>query len=87
MAIKLYPPLINGVLPAFYLNYNLAGAILKGGSLTVPFNMNASVAESQVKGFSLRIRTASTGSYILPPIYSNAYDLAKGEVTFSFSAK
>ena len=87
MATKLYPPVIDGVLPAFYLTYSSAGAILAGGSLTVPFTMNATVAESQVKGFSLRIRTASTGSYVLPPIYSNIYSLSKGEVTFNFSPK
>ena len=87
MATKLYPPVIEGVLPAFYLDYNPTGAILKGGALTVPFTMNATVAESQVKGFSLRIRTASSGSYILPPIYSNVYSLAKGEVTFNFTPK
>ena len=84
---KLYPPIIEGVLPAFYLNYDSNGQILKGGSLTIPFAMNNAVSESQVKGFSLRIRTASSGSYILPPIYSNVYNLSKGEVTFDLTAK
>ena len=49
--------------------------------------MNNSVSESQFTGFSLRIRTASTSSYVLPPIYSNSYDITKGEVVFNFSAK
>lgn len=85
---KLYPPVIEGVLPAFYLEYDAAtGTILKGGSLTVPFMMNATVGESQVKGFSLRLRTTSSGSYVLPPIYSYTYSLGNGEVTFGFNAK
>ena len=85
---KLYPPVIEGVLPAFYLEYDAAtGTVLKGGSLTVPFTMNMTVGESQVKGFSLRLRTASSGSYILPPIYSYTYSLSNGEVTFGFNAK
>ena len=87
MSRQLYPPVIKGVLPAFYLNYSQVGRVLRGGNLTVPFNMNNSVSESQFTGFSLRIRTASTSSYVLPPIYSNSYDITKGEVIFSFSAK
>ena len=49
--------------------------------------MNTAVSESQFKGFSLRLRTASTGSYVLPPIYSHAYSTGDGEVTFSLSAQ
>jgi len=82
MSIKLYPPIIEGVLPAFYLTYDNSGDILRGGQLTVPFTMNGAVAESQIKGFSLRLRTTGSGSYVLPPIYSNAYNIGKGEVTF-----
>ena len=51
--------------------------------------MNNSVSEMQIKGFSLRLRTTSSGSYVLPPIYSNVYIInnsASGEVTFQFSA-
>ena len=87
MANKLYPPLIDGVLPAFYLTYDSSGAVLKGGGITVPFTMNASVGESQVKGFSLRIRTAASGSYVLPPLFSNIYSLTRGEVTFNLTSK
>ena len=48
--------------------------------------MNGAVSESQFSGFSLRLRTASSGSYVLPPIYSNMYSVADGEVTFQFTA-
>jgi len=40
-----------------------------------------------VKGFSLRLRTASSGSYVLPPIYSNTYSISNKEVTFELNAK
>ena len=48
--------------------------------------MNGAVSEAQFTGFSLRLRTASSGSYVLPPIYSNAYSVAEGEVTFTLTA-
>ena len=85
MANKLYPPTIEGTLPAFYLEYIDSGAVLSGGHITVPFVMNASVSENQIKGFSLRLRTVSSGSYILPPIYSNIYSITDGEVIFGLT--
>ena len=85
MANKLYPPTIAGTLPAFYLEYVDKGAQLKDGIITVPFTMNAAVSETQIKGFSLRLRTASSGSYVLPPIYSNIYSVTDGEVTFGLT--
>lgn len=85
---KLYPPVIDGVLPAFYLTYDAAsGTVLKGGTIIIPFMMNVTMSESQVKGFSLRLRTASSGSYVLPPIYSNTYSISNKEVTFELNAK
>ena len=38
--MKLYPPIIEGIIPAF------CGSILR-----VPFTMNKSVSENQAKGF------------------------------------
>ena len=48
--------------------------------------MNGAVSESQFTGFSLRLRTTASGSYVLPPIYSSAYSVAEGEVTFQLTA-
>ena len=48
--------------------------------------MNGAVSEAQFKGFSLRLRTASSGSYVLPPLFSNSYSVAQGEVNFFLSA-
>ena len=49
--------------------------------------MNGAVSETQFKGFSLRLRTASSGSYVLPPLFSNNYNVASGEVTFFLTAE
>ena len=84
MSTKLYPPTIEGALPAFYLNYDASSKVLKPSTLTVPFTMNNGVSANQVHGFSLRLRTVASGKYIFEPIYSNTYSLANGEVTFSF---
>ena len=47
---KLYPPSIEGKLPAF------TGKVLK-----VPLTMNRAVTRSQVKGFQAIIKTVQTG--------------------------
>jgi hypothetical protein len=43
---KLYPPVIEGTIPAFY-----------GTVLTVPFAMNKAVALNEIGGFSIKIKT------------------------------
>jgi hypothetical protein len=53
MAVKLYPPVIEGALPAFY------GTDI----LSVPFSMNRAVSASDVDGFALKIKTVS-GNYL-----------------------
>lgn len=49
----LYPPQIQGTLPAFY-----------GDSLTVPFSMNKSVGAAEVTGISLKIKNTQSDKYI-----------------------
>lgn len=49
---KLYPPNINGTIPAFC---NDNGTVL----ITVPFSMNKAVSKSEVGGFALKIKTVS----------------------------
>ena len=60
---KLYPPIIENVLPAFCLervNGKPAGASIK-----INFELNRAVAEADVKGVVLRLRTISTNKYIV----------------------
>ena len=47
---KLYPPYINGTIPAFYYT---EGAT----KIVVPFTMNRAVAAGEVAGFALKIKT------------------------------
>jgi hypothetical protein len=46
---KLYPPYLEGTIPAFY-----------GGSITVPFTMNRAVGKNEIIGFSLLVKTIQT---------------------------
>ena len=43
---KLYPPLIEGTIPAFYRD-----------SVTIPFSMNKTVSKDNIAGFALKIKT------------------------------
>ena len=54
MAIKLYPPLIEGSIPAFH-----------GTVLTVPFTMNRVVSKNAIDGIAIKIKTIQSGLYIL----------------------
>lgn len=47
---KLYPPQINGTIPAFYYSEGAA-------KIVVPFTMNRAVAVGEVAGFALKIKT------------------------------
>ncbi len=50
---KLYPPYINGTIPAFCYTEGT------DASITVPFAMNKAVAPSEVAGFALKIKTVN----------------------------
>lgn len=50
---KLNPPVIEGVVPAFY-----------GSTIEVPFSMNQTVGENSYAGFSLKIKTVQSNYYL-----------------------
>lgn len=58
---KLYPPIISGTLPAFYLEESNMDRTIK---ITVPFTMNSTVGASQIKGFALRMKTVQNSNYL-----------------------
>lgn len=68
---KLYPPYIEGTIPAFY-----------GDSITVPFSMNRAVGKSDISGFQLVFKSIQTGSQ-LETLSSTIYSLENNTVTFS----
>ena len=70
---KLYPPYLEGTIPAFY-----------GNSITVPFAMNRAVSKNDIKGFSLLIKTIQTGQQI-ENIVSTNYDISKGIIIFNIT--
>ena len=49
---KLYPPVIEGTIPAFNGTTELV----------VPFSMNRSVSASQIKGFALQVKTVQSNT-------------------------
>ena len=50
---KLYPPVIEGTIPAFY-----------GTTLVVPFSMNRSVSDSEINGFALKVKTVQSSTWL-----------------------
>lgn len=87
---KLYPPNIEGTIPAFYKE---EGDTSTNIALVVPFSMNKAVSKSEVKGFSLKLKyvdgtlidTFSTLSTNL--IASSYYDIEEDmKVVFSLNS-
>lgn len=54
---KLFPPLIEGTIPAFYSENGIV-------KITIPFSLNKSVSPISVKGLSLKIKTVQSSSYL-----------------------
>lgn len=63
MASKLYPPQVEGILPAFYKSYDDDGEVT-GAALTIPFGLNRAVALNEIYKLEIRLKTVSTNTQI-----------------------
>jgi hypothetical protein len=54
---KLYPPVIEESLPAFYSENGIV-------KFTIPFSMNRAVSFAEIGGFELKIKTIQNGTYL-----------------------
>ena len=87
MATQLYPPRLEGTLPAFYKSYEekINGEqILTGATITIPFEQNKAINLSSVKGIALKLRTVSTSNYIVAGSVTTTMNLDEGWATFNF---
>lgn len=57
---KLYPPHIEGVLPAFYYSAGDSNVHIR-----VPFALNRAVGKKEIKGFALKVKNITANTYIL----------------------
>ena len=57
--MKLYPPYIEGTIPAFYEDDEGTATIV------VPFSMNRAVNSRDVYGFHMKVKTVQSNSYVL----------------------
>lgn len=75
---KLYPPYLEGTLPAFC-------DAKEGTVLTVPFSMNRAVNKKEVTGFYLKMKNIQSDKYFAS-INSTSYDLEKQEIYFDLTS-
>lgn len=54
---KLFPPIIEGTIPAFYSESGMV-------KITIPFSLNRAVSRIQIKGIALKIKTVQSSSYL-----------------------
>ena len=71
---KLYPPILEGTLPAFY-----------GTELTVPFSLNPAVSIAEIKDISIKIRTVQSNIYILTETNATEKNLDTTPCTAKFN--
>lgn len=71
--MKLYPPIIEGTIPAFC-----------NQTIVVPFTMNKSVSEKEVKGFKLKIKTVQSEyqPFLTETIQMIDWNIDTSEVSF-----
>ena len=74
MGVRLYPPNIEGTIPAFY-----------GTELTVPFSMNKSVSQDSVYGMQIKIKSVQSGAYLLTSDTTNITYGPYYKATFNLS--
>lgn len=80
---KLFPPLIEGSIPAFYSN---EGTV----QITVPFSMNRAVNKNQVSGFVIKVKTVQSSTYLftIQNTNSNTFNMEDSPwVTFTLSSQ
>lgn len=77
---KLYPPVIEGTLPAFYSE---GEGMVK---ITIPFSMNRAVSQAQVSGFELKIKSLQSGTvlYTIDTFKMFNYSLEQGNCYVTF---
>ena len=79
---KLYPPIIEETLPAFYSENGMV-------KITIPFSMNRAVSYSQIGGFELKIKTLQNGTllYTIETYKPNNFSLDKENLSVTFYIK
>ena len=75
---KLYPPYIEGTIPAFCDSQ-------EGTVLTVPFSMNRAVGKGEVSAFYLKMKTLYSDKYFIT-LKSSNYDLENQVIYFDLTA-
>lgn len=68
---KLYPPLLEGTLPAFYPDEIDGEQVTK---VTIPFSMNRAVGGAEVGGFALKLKTVQNSTYLYTSLVTNPLD-------------
>ena len=83
-ATRLYPPKLDGALPAFYKTYDEDNKTLLGVTLNIPFGRNRAVNLEAIDGLALRLRTTSTNTYLVADKITHLYDKELNIATFKF---
>ena len=75
---RLYPPITEEVLSAFCLNCDRKGNKISA-SINVDFNLNRAVANAEITGLALRLRTISTNKYVITENLNENISTGKSE--------
>ena len=81
---KLYPPQLEGKLPAFYNTYDATNTNIIETTLKIPFGINRAVDRNSIKNLVVRIRTTSTNIDIVTNYLASQYDCDEGIAIFKF---
>ena len=72
MAVKLYPPYIEGTIPAF-----------EGTTMVVPFSLNKANSSNSIHSMFLKVKSVQGNTVIQVGVSSRSFNLESGIVTFN----
>lgn len=76
---KLFPPIVEGTIPAFYSN----GMV----NITIPFSMNKAVNKNNINGIAVKAKTLQSSSYLFVNTTGNFSLDGESYVTISVSSE
>lgn len=76
--MKLYPPYIEGTIPAFSIKQG------QGATVNIPFAMNKAVGTADFDSISLKVKTINSSDYLFETLCTG-YDLNKNYATFDLT--
>ena len=77
---KLFPPQLDGTLPAFYKHYGEDNELI-GANINIPFSLGRAISIIEIAGLSMRISTVSTNT-LIATVQTDVFELTDNNLAY-----